>query len=149
MDYMWIVWLILAVIFLVLEIMTVALISVWFVLGAIAAMIAAMNGASLTVQISLMLVVSIIFLVLSYFVKKKYDIGTKFVPTNSDALIGQVGVVTQTIENLENVGLVKIRGQIWSAESASDSVILEAEMKVIVEEIRGVKLIVSAAKEEG
>lgn len=149
MDYMWIVWLILAVIFLVLEIMTVALISVWFVLGAIVAMIAALMGANLTVQISLMLVVSIIFLVLSYFVKKKYDIGTKFVPTNSDALIGQLGVVTQTIENLENVGLVKIRGQIWSAESASDSVILEAEMKVIVEEIRGVKLIVSAAKEEG
>lgn len=149
MDYMWIVWLVIAVIFLVLEILTVALISVWFVLGAIVAMIAALMGANLTVQISLMLVVSIIFLVLSYFVKKKYDIGTKFVPTNSDALIGQVGVVTQTIENLENVGLVKIRGQIWSAESASDSVILEAEMKVIVEEIRGVKLIVSAAKEEG
>ena len=56
-------------------------------------------------------------------------------------VIGQTGVVTEKIDNLAPTGLVKVNGAVWTARAADDSVI-EADEKVIIKEIRGVKLLV-------
>ena len=61
-------------------------------------------------------------------------------PTNADALIGEVAVVTEKISNIEARGLVKIRGQIWSAKSA-DGVDIDKDEKVSIISIEGVKLV--------
>lgn len=142
MDYMWLVWLIIAIIFLVIELSTVALVSLWFVLGAIVAMIAAMLGANLTVQIILMVIVSIVALLFSYRYMDRFLVGGNYVATNADAVIGQTGIVTRDIDNMENVGEIRVRGQIWSAISAYDDVVIVEGTEVKVLEIKGVKLVV-------
>ena len=68
-------------------------------------------------------------------------------PTNADALIGQVAIVTQAIDNIESTGLAKVSGQIWSAQSESGCAIDVGE-KVVVKAISGVKLIVALAEDK-
>ena len=56
-------WLIAFVAFLIIEIITLGLTTVWFAIGSVAAFLAAYVGASIVVQIVVFLVVSIVFLV--------------------------------------------------------------------------------------
>jgi membrane protein implicated in regulation of membrane protease activity len=62
--------------------------------------------------------------------------------TNSDRLVGEDGVVTEQINNITGKGLVKVKGQIWSARSLDEKIIEEGEI-VKVNKIEGVKLIVN------
>ena len=136
-----IVWLIIAVIFGVIEAFTVGIATIWFAAGALAAAIAAMAGAGLPVQIVLFFAVSIILL---YFtrplVKKKLKVGSE--KTNTDALIGKEAVVTSDIPEL-GTGQVKINGLDWTAVGADPHTCITAGTTVIIEGIEGVKLIVS------
>ena len=67
------------------------------------------------------------------------------VKTNAESLIGETAVVTEAICNLENAGRVQVRGQSWSARTASDDVRVEAGKQVKIQKISGVKLIVEEA----
>ena len=62
--------------------------------------------------------------------------------TNVDAVIGQEGIVTEAIDNLEAVGTVKLNGLPWSARSESGAKIASGTV-VTVRRVDGVKLIVS------
>ena len=63
------------------------------------------------------------------------------IPTNLDSVIGKEGVVTETINNIEGKGCVKVWGKEWSAISDDPDIVLENGDIVIIKEIRGVKLI--------
>ena len=137
---MYIVWAIAILGFAVLEGLTVQLVSIWFVLGAAAALVAALCGANFTVQIVLFAAVSVISLLLTRpFVKKWLKI--KAESTNADRCIGARAVVTERIDNLAATGQVKVQGAVWTARSESGAVI-EAGQTVTVKHIEGVKLIV-------
>ena len=69
-------------------------------------------------------------------------VNSRTIKTNVDSLIGQTGLVTQDIDNLNAKGQVKVRGQIWTARSISDEVKLHEGQKVSIESISGVKVIV-------
>lgn len=138
---MYIIWAAAILILGVLEGITVQLVSIWFVFGAIAALIASLCGANLTVQIIVFIAVSIISLLVTRpLVKKKLT--AKKERTNADRCIGLDGVVSERIDNLKPSGLVKVDGKLWTARSADGSII-EPESIVKVEKIEGVKLIVS------
>jgi len=140
MDKMYIVWAAAIVVFGVLEGMTAQLVSIWFVLGAIAALIATLCGAALYVQIIIFVAVTIITLIATRPIVKK-KINFKAEKTNADRCIGESAVVTEEINNLEAKGLVKADGKIWTARSSDGSIIPENTI-VTVEKIDGVKLIV-------
>ena len=55
-------WLILCIILIVFEVVTIQLVSIWFAIGAAVSFFAALYGASMNVQVTLFIVVSIIFL---------------------------------------------------------------------------------------
>ncbi|MBR0415162.1 MAG: NfeD family protein [Clostridia bacterium] len=136
----YILWAAAILVFAVLEGLTVQLVSIWFVLGSVAALIAALCGASFTVQVVLFAAVSVISLLLTRpFVKKWLKI--KAESTNADRCIGARAVVTETIDNLAATGQVKVQGAVWSARSASGAVV-ETGQTVTVKRIEGVKLIV-------
>lgn len=138
---MYIIWAAAILILGVLEGITVQLVSIWFVLGAVAALIASICGANLTVQIIVFIAVSVISLLVTRpLVKKKLTSNKQ--PTNADRCLGQDGVVCEQIDNLKPSGLVKVDGKIWTARTADGSII-EPESIVRVEKIEGVKLIVS------
>ncbi len=125
----------------VLEIATTQIVSVWFAVGALAAFIATLAGVEqLWIQIVIFVLVTVIALIATRPLVKRI-INNKVEPTNADMVIGQTGIVTEKIDNLAPSGTVKVNGAVWTARSADETVI-EAGEKVIVKEIRGVKLLV-------
>ena len=140
MDKMYIVWAVAIVVFGILEGMTAQLVSIWFVLGSIAALVAAICGASLPVQVIIFVAVTIITLIATRPIVKK-KINFKAEKTNADRCIGESAVVVEEINNLEARGQVKADGKIWTARSSDGSVIPENTI-VTIEKIDGVKLIV-------
>jgi membrane protein implicated in regulation of membrane protease activity len=86
-------------------------------------------------------VVSVVLLVLTRPLAQRY-LNNKTVRTNAESLIGQIGIVTEPIDNLHAKGQVTVNGQVWTARSFSDDVLLDRDIKVKVEKISGVKLIV-------
>ena len=134
-------WLGLLVVFLMIEGASVALVSVWFAIGAVAAAIAALLGASLILQIFLFLAVAVVLLALLRPAVRKY-LNPKIQKTNADSLVGKECPVTEDICNLRSQGQVKVNGMTWSARSADDSEVPAGSI-VRIERIEGVKLIVS------
>lgn len=139
-------WLIVMVLFLVVEAATVGLVCIWFAVGALAALIAALLGAEIWLQIVLFLVVSAVALYFTRPLAKKY-INAKVEPTNADMVIGKECRVTEAIDNIAGTGAVYVDGKTWTARSESDEVIPEGAL-VTAKSIDGVKLIVAAPEKE-
>ena len=134
-------WIIAIVVFLVIEAVTVGVVSVWFAIGALFAMVTAMLGANLWVQITVFLVVSAIALYFTRPLVKKF-VNNKVEPTNADMLIGKECRVVETIDNLSGTGAVYVDGKTWTARTVDEEIIPEGQL-VKAERIEGVKLIVS------
>ncbi len=134
-------WIIAMVVFLVIEAVTVGIVSVWFAIGALFAMVTAMLGANLWVQITVFLVVSAIALYFTRPLVKKF-VNNKVEPTNADMLIGKECRVVETIDNLSGTGAVYVDGKTWTARTVDEEIIPEDQL-VKAERIEGVKLIVS------
>jgi len=130
-----------AVMFIIVEAVTVSLTTVWFALGSLAALVAALLGAKLWLQIAWFIVISVVTMILTRPLVKKYINGRKY-PTNADRLIGQTARVSERIDNITATGTVPVDGKVWTARSSSGEAI-EAGTLVIIEDIQGVKLIVS------
>ncbi len=137
---MYIFWAAAIILFGIAEAVTAQLVSIWFLIGAIAALIAAFCGANLIIQIIVFIAVSILALVITRPLVKKY-INPKKEHTNADRVIGQVGIVAEDIDNIRATGQVKADGKIWTAR-ATDNSIIPSGCEVIIEKIDGVKLIV-------
>lgn len=140
MSEMMIVWIVLAAVFAVVEACTVQLVSVWFALGALAALISETLGAQRVIQLVVFVAVSVAALALTRPLVKRFS-AAQIQPTNADMCIGQQAVVTQDINNTDGVGSAKVRGVEWTARSSDGSEIPKGET-VTVKAIEGVKLIV-------
>ena len=125
------------------EAVTVGLVSVWFAVGALAGLFAAALGAGLWLQITVFLGVSALALTLFKSLSGKF-LKPKVSATNADRVIGAAALVTETIDNTQAQGQVKVKGQIWSARSAQD-IVIPAGRDVKVLRIEGVKVIVEPA----
>lgn len=135
-----IVWLALMVLLLILEAATAGLTSIWFALGALAALIASLFGGALWLQLVWFLAVSVLTLWLTRPLALKY-LNSRRVATNADRVIGAEAVVTEDIDNIAGSGAVHVDGHEWTARSGSGANIAKGAV-VRVERIEGVKLIV-------
>ena len=139
-DMSTIVWIAAIIIFGVAEAATVGLVSIWFVIGSVAGLIAAVLGAPIWVQVLAFFIVSIVALVATRPLARKLK-GKGAVATNADRVLGGTARVTKTIDNTIPTGEVYIDGKTWSARSQSGAVIApETLVKVI--RLEGVKLYV-------
>lgn len=133
-------WLGAVILFGIIEALTVGIVSIWFSIGALAALIAAALHAAPWLQITVFLAVSAAALIITRpLIKKKILLRTT--PTNTDMLIGQRGTVDEAIDNLAGTGSVKIAGKVWSAKSENGDDIPSGSTVTAVR-IEGVKLIV-------
>ena len=130
-------WFIAFVILLVIELVTVNLVTIWFAIGAVAAIITTIFTDSILIQSIVFVVVSVIALLITKPLINKFK---KFEvePTNSDRVIGKVGEVTQKIGK-NKYGEVKVYGNTWTASSKE---VIEEGERVKVLSIDGVKLVV-------
>lgn len=142
--YFWLLWLVLAIVFLVVELGTVAMVSLWFVAGSLIAMVAAFLKVGFGWQLVIFLGSSFIFLLI--FLKFRDKLGilpAQTKPTNADRLIGKEAVVIMDVDPKNNTGQVQVEGQIWSARTDGENLIAKGT-KVKVLALRGVKLVVEA-----
>jgi len=138
-------WLALLILFSIGEAITVGLTSVWFAVGALGALLCALVGGNIWLQIGVFLALSGLALALVRPLAKKF-LTPGYSATNADRVIGQEAVVTQSIDNLKGQGQVNIAGQTWTARSQDDAVIPEGTL-VRVLRIEGVKVFVIPKEE--
>ena len=138
------IWFGLLILFGILEAVTVSVVSIWFMAGSLAAILAALCGASLPVQIVLFLAVSVALLACLRPLVRKY-VSPKITATNADRVIGKTAVVTESIDNIAAQGAVKVGGVVWTARSSGGKPIA-AGAQVQVDRIEGVKLYVTPAE---
>jgi membrane protein implicated in regulation of membrane protease activity len=136
-----IIWLVIAAIMIVAEIISLGLTTIWFAGGAMVAALLAYLGAGWLVQIVVFAVVSLILLLFTRPIAQKHLMKDPE-KTNVEALVGMTAYVTEAIDNVKAKGVVKLNGLEWSARSEDGSSIAEDE-EVVVKAVSGVKLIVS------
>jgi len=136
------IWAGLAVLFLIVEAACpLHLVSIWFVVGSVVALIAAMLKWALWLQITLFVLVSGVLLALLWPTVKKY-LNPKVEKTNVDSVIGSTGLVTVAIDNLSAAGQVKLGAMEWTARSSSGDPIPKGTL-IRVDRIEGVKVFVT------
>ena len=135
------VWLVAMIVLLIIEGIVPGLVSIWFAIGAFAAMISAILGAPLWLQVLWFFAVSILTLCLTRPFAKKY-VNSRATPTNADMLIGKECVVTEEIDNVLGTGAVTVGGKVWTARTEEPYGKAETGKVMTVVRIDGVKLIV-------
>lgn len=138
-----ILWAGLAIALLVSEMATVQLVAIWFGGGCLAAFVSALIGVSFPIQIIIFILVSVVLLISTRpFIKKKLNI--KKTATNADRIIGQICIVTETVDNESQTGRVNVDGMGWSARLVEgfSSTTIEVGQRCEVVDIKGVKAIV-------
>jgi membrane protein implicated in regulation of membrane protease activity len=143
---MTVLWIAAIVVLVIIEAATVGLTTIWFAVGALAALIAALCGAAIWLQVVWFLAVSIATLIFTRPLVKKY-VDTLVQPTNADMAIGMEGYVTEDVDNVRAQGAVSVGGKLWTARSESGEPI-PAGTLIRGVRIEGVKLFVEPAKAE-
>lgn len=141
-----IIWLVLMVIFLIIEAMTVVTVSLWFAAGALVALLVSLIGLEIWIQVVLFFVVSGVLLACLRPLVQRH-LKPRITRTNVDALIGTKGYVTADIDNLSAAGQVKLGGMEWSARS-THGLPIPAGTLVKVDHIEGVKAYVSPVEKK-
>ena len=140
-----IIWLIAAIVLAVIELSTMGLVTIWFAIGAVVAMIGALLGAGLVVQLVLFILVSLIILVAARPLAEKY-LNRNVKKTNIDAVVGRKLIAKTDIDNLKGTGKIDMEGSTWLAASSSDEITIPAGTEVVVVKVVGAKLIVERAQ---
>lgn len=139
---MWQIWLIMAGICLIIEIMTVGFLIFWFAIGALLAMVVSFFTNNVIMQTSVFVVSSTILIFATKPFVKKFANNKNTIQTNVYSTVGKIGIVTKDINSLQSLGQVKVGGEIWSAIGLDDMNIPQGT-EVEIKEIKGVKAIVA------
>ena len=132
MTYVWAAVIVAA---LLLEGVTFGLVAIWFVPGALVALIMSLFSVPLPWQILAFGIISVITLFLGLKIRRKK---TK---TNVDSLIGKIVLITEEVNNIEARGAGKLNGQVWSVRAKDPAQALVPGDQAVVVAIEGVKLI--------
>lgn len=141
---MWQIWLIIAGVCLIAEIITSGFLVFWLSIGALISMIVSLFTDNIFIQTAVFVISSAILIFATKPFVKKFA-KTKNVKTNAFSIIGQNGIVTKDIDSINSKGQVKIDGETWSAIGKNDMDIPKGtEIEVL--EIKGVKAVVAPTK---
>ena len=131
------IWFALIFVFLIIEAITLNLVTIWFAFGSICAYITSYFTENIIIQLIVFVITSSVSLLLTKPLVEKYFKKNK-VSTNFDRIIGQIGIVTKTIKKHEG-GRVKIDGKDWMAISDKE---IKNGSEVEILKIEGAKIIV-------
>lgn len=140
-------WLIALAVFLVIEIITMGLTTIWFAGGSLVAFIASLLGVPVIAQIAIFFVVSFVLLFFTRPVVEKH-LNNSREKTNVNSMIGKEGKVTEEIDNFNQKGTIVVNGLEWTARSIDDDIVIPNGSKIIVKDVQGVKAIVGKVSEQ-
>ena len=124
-----------------IEVITINLVSIWFVVSGIVALIISFITDNFVIQFGTFVVLGTILLITTRNTLERKLV--KKEKTNLDRVIGMIGIVTEEISD-NIVGEVKVDGKKWSAVSKQS---LKVGDKVKILKINGVKLEVKSWEE--
>ena len=135
------IWLALVILFVVVELISLGLTSIWFAAGALVAGIVAMVGGPFWLQVILFMVVSAVLLACTRGFGKRH-LDSKIDKTNAEGLVGKSSIVIETIDNASSTGKIRIGDIEWTARAVNETQVIPKDSKVIIREIKGVKCMV-------
>jgi membrane protein implicated in regulation of membrane protease activity len=136
----WVLWVILAAVLAVGEVLTLSFLLGLFALAAVLAGVVAALGGGLVIQLLVFIVASLASVALIRPVAKRHLRTPARLRTGTAALVGAKGVVTQRVDDLS--GQVKIGGEVWSARAFMEGQVLEPGARVEVARIEGATALV-------
>lgn len=149
MDYQAWFWLAMIILFLVLEMITVSLVSIWFVGGALAAFAVSYVTENILIQAAVFLGVSVVLLLMLRPLARRLSVKQKDqMVSGAKAMIGKQAIVTEEIDNVHAKGAVQVNGQYWTAKTKMFEDKIPKDTIVDIIDVDGVKLIVKKAGEK-
>ncbi len=142
---MWQIWLIIAILFFILEMMGPGFLLFWVGVGALITMVVSIFVDSIAIQIGIFTISSTALLFCTRPFVNKFTKNDTTV-TNAQSIIGKKAIVTKEINSLKGTGQIKVNGEAWSAKCSNEGIIEEGT-EVTVLNINGVKAIVEKSKE--
>lgn len=125
-----------------IEILTVNLTTIWFVISGLVALIVSFFIKSYNIQFGIFVIGGVLLLLFtrSYFLEK---LNVKKEKTNLDRVVGMIGIVTEEIKK-NKPGEVKVDNKKWTAISNKK---IQIDKSVKIKKIDGVKLVVEEVDE--
>lgn len=140
MEWIPVIWALLIVLSVVVEASTMGLVAVWFMPGALVALILSFFHVNLAWQVVAFVGVSVLMTVLGLrWVRPKMR--KKAYATNAMSLIGQEALVVEKVDRLAGTGAARISGMVWTVRAADEAEEINVGDVVMVEAIQGNKLI--------
>ncbi len=139
---MWYVWLILAGIFMIAEIITVGFLIFWLGLGSLCAMLTSFITDNIIIQTTVFVLTSTLFILFTRPLVKKFTKKDKTIVTNAFAIVNKKAIVLQDINPTLGTGQIKVDGQVWSAKCEANEII-KKDTEVFILKIDGVKAVVT------
>lgn len=141
----WQIWLIIAGVCFIIEILTVGFFIFWLAIAALIVAALSLVVPSLVAQTAIFIVLSSILILFTRSFSKKITRSDNVI-TNSNRLIGKTAIVKKEISFHHN-GQVKVEGELWSAVLDQDySLTIPEGSSVKINAISGVKLVVEPIK---
>ena len=138
---MFYIWLSIAIILSIIEMFTVNLVSIWFIVSSLIAMILSLFIDNVLIQITVFVLLGIILMLSTKKIIKK--ILPHKIKTNVDRIIGMQGIVTTKITK-KIPGEVKVDGKYWTA-FAEETINIDEVVEIL--EINSTKLKVKRLEE--
>lgn len=143
---MWQVWIILAGIFVIFEmVIPTDFLVFWLGIGAVITAVVSVFVDNITVQVAVFCISSIILILCTKPLVRKFMKPSSNVSTNVYSIIGKTGIVVSEIDPISGKGQVKIGKEVWAATTTNQEKI-EKDTIIKVDSIDGVKAIVSLDK---
>jgi membrane protein implicated in regulation of membrane protease activity len=139
----WMLWILLAVILAVGEMMSVSFFLAPFAVGALLGGLADLAGASAVVAFLVFLMSSGLLFGVVRPIARRHLRTPAQLRTGTAALIGRTAVVTELIDNVAGSGSVKLDGELWTARAYEEDEVIAAGRRVHVVEIKGATALVS------
>ncbi len=144
MEYLlsnpWIIWIAIGVFFLVVELSTAALVSIWFVPAAIITCLLSFVIKSAIWQIAIFVFLSAIFMVISRKIYKKYIEKPIDDVDQNEKLLGKIVTITDTTDGIN--GRVRMGDVYWKAITENGEILSENE-KAVIKSVQGTTLVVA------
>lgn len=146
MSYAWIVWIIIAALFIGAEVLTPGFFLLWFGVGALAAALLALIGiSSVAAQTLTFLIVSIVLLIASRTIFERFLMrpsSSTDLKTGVDKMVGLVGTVVEPSQGAQHEAAVKVYGSVWTAFPVEGEKPLAEGESVAIERIEGNRIYV-------
>ena len=144
MDYLignpWIMWLAVGVFFLIVELLTTALVSIWFVPSAIITCLLSFVVDSLLIQVAIFVVLSAVFMVVCRKIYNKHIKKPVDDVDQNENLLGKTATVTENTNAI--TGRILVGDVYWKAVSENGDIIPKGET-VKIKSVNGTTLVIN------